>query len=470
MKYFFILVITVQFLSSFCFSQVKLPNTPEVAIVTAYIRAFNSGNESIMKDFIRNNFSENSLKDRSIDSRLERYRMMRAEMKSLEIQKLISSREKELSILAKAGNGETLTLGFEFDDSHKLSGIRIMLGESEPEEIGPPMTKKEFLVEIEKYLSEIVRADKFSGAVLIARDTNIIFKNAYGYADKPFNTPNRIDTKFNLGSINKFFTRLAIGQLAEAGKLSFDDLIIKHIPDYPNKTVAQKVTIKHLLEMTSGLGDFFGEKYEMIPKIRIRTLQDYLQLFVKDSLLFEPGTNRRYSNAGYIVLGLIIEKISGVDYYSYVRENIFKRAGMENTDSYMMDGITPNLATGYTHPEGDSINWVSNIYTAPARGSSAGGGYSTVDDLFKFIQALRNGKLLSAKYSHWMLTGDLPETDPELPLKKGDFGIAGGAPGINAAVEFDASTGSLVIVLGNYDPPAAMEVARKLRGLLMRTK
>lgn len=138
--------------------------------------------------------------------------------------------------------------------------------------------------------------------MLVARDTSIIFLRVYGYADKRFNVPNRTDTKFNLGSINKFFTKVAIGQLAVQGKLLFDDKLIKHLPDYPNKSIAEKVTIGQLLTMTSGLGDFFSEKYDQTPKDKIRTLQDYLHLFVGEPLVFEPGTQQRYSNAGYIVL------------------------------------------------------------------------------------------------------------------------------------------------------------------------
>ncbi len=451
-------------------SQVKLPDTPEGKIVESYLQTFNAGGEDDWRQFFLANVSEKGLKERPVEVRIERGLMMQKEMKSLEVQKITSSSEKEISMLVKAGNGETLTLGFEFEPTHKLLGIRIMMGEAEPMETGPPMSKQEFIDVIKKYLDERVKSDKFSGTVLIARDMDILFKNAYGYADKRFNTPNQIDTKYNLGSINKFFTRLAIGRLSETGKLSFDDYIIKHLHDYPNKSIAEKVTVKHLLEMTSGLGDFFGKKYEMVPKDKIRNLQDYLELFEENPLEFEPGTNRRYSNAGYIVLGLIIEKISRQDYYTYVRENIFERAGMENTDSYPMDEITPNLATGYTHPENDNAKWISNIYTAPGRGSSAGGGYSTVEDIFKFVHALRNGKLLSPKYSAWMLTGDLPAADPELPLTRGDFGIAGGAPGINAAIEFNAENGDLIIVLGNYDLPATMEVASKVRGLMKRLK
>jgi len=406
--------------------QIKLDSTTQEKIAREYVDAFNSGDESRMREFILTNISPDALKDRPVEARIERYKTMRTDMKSLEIQKLISSGEHGVDVLVKTGNSEVLTFGFEFDTSHKLTLMHVTMGEQEPQETGPGMTKQELVSAIENYLSERVRSDKFSGTVLVARDTKILFEHAYGFADKRFNTPNRIETKFNLGSINKFFTRLAIAQLVESGKLSFDDLIIKLLPDYPNKTAAGSVTIKQLLEMTSGLGDFFNAKYEATPKENIRSLHDYLSLFADDTLLFQPGTRRQYSNAGYIVLGLIIEKITGKDYYTYMRENVFKRAGMLNTDSYPMDEITPNLATGYTHPDTDSTKWISNIYTAPGRGSSAGGGYSTIDDLFKFIQALRNGKLLSPKYSQWMVTSDLPATDPALPLKKGDFGIAGG--------------------------------------------
>jgi CubicO group peptidase (beta-lactamase class C family) len=346
--------------------------------------------------------------------------------------------------------------------------LQIEMGEAEPEESGPPLKKDEMLAETDKMLTDRMQKDVFSGTVLIAKDTSVWFKKSYGFAEKRFKVPNQNDTKYNLGSINKYFTRIAITQLAEKNKLSFDDLIIKHLPDYPNKTVAGKVKIQHLLDMSSGLGDFFGEQYIKTPKDQIRTLKDYLPFFVEKDLSFEPGTGQQYSNAGYIVLGLIIEKISGQDYYSYVRENIFKPAGMMSTDSYLMDAVTPNLATGYTHPENDNKTWVSNIYTAPGRGSSAGGGYSTVEDMFNLIQALRYGKILSPRYSALILTRVLPEKDPALPVKEGAIGIAGGAPGINSIVQFDASTGELVIALGNYDPPAAMDAAKKIRGLMKR--
>ncbi|MGH9837018.1 MAG: serine hydrolase [Blastocatellia bacterium] len=164
---------------------------------------------------------------------------------------------------------------------------------------------------------------------------------------------------------------------------------------------------------------------------------------------FEPGTSRAYSNGGYIVLGAIIEKVTGQSYYDYVRERIFKPAGMENTDSYEVDASVPNLATGYLRNEKGER--VSNVYTKPARGSSAGGGYSTVEDMLKFTIALQSNKLLSHENSRKL---------------GGGLGIAGGAPGINAALELDPTSGYTIIVLSNYDPPSAGNVSEQIRKLI----
>src|SRR4030095_10641297 len=173
------------------------------------------------------------------------------------------------------------------------------------------------------------------------------FTNAYGLADKKQNIPNRIDTTFNLGSCNKMFTALAIAQLAEKGKLSFDDVVAKHLPDYANKDIAAKVTLHHLLTHTSGLGFYpftHGSK----------TPEGILKFFVDKPLAFEPGARMQYSNAGFVVLGLIIERVSGKNYYDYIRENIYQPAGMSGTDSYSLDEQIANRAIGYTGLERDS--------------------------------------------------------------------------------------------------------------------
>lgn len=311
------------------------------------------------------------------------------------------------------------------------------------------LPEAEMVKALGSWLDERVKADEFSGVVLVAKDGKPIFRQAYGFADLGLQVPNRVDTKFNLGSINKMFTRLSIEQLAEQGKLSLDDTVGKHLPDYPNADVREKVTIRQLIDHRSGMGDIFTEKFRGMAKERIRTVADALTLFVDDPLLFAPGMDQKYSNAGYVVLGAIVEKVSGENYYEYVREHIYKPAGMKDTDSYELDVPVPNRAVGYTRnspngpaPGGGRRN---NLFATFFKGTPAGGGYSTVDDLLAFDGALRSGKLFKT------------------PRRIAGIGIAGGTGGANAILE-QVDEHYTVIALSNYDPPAAMEVGKKVRG------
>jgi CubicO group peptidase (beta-lactamase class C family) len=315
----------------------------------------------------------------------------------------------------------------------------------------PGASDKEIASTLNGYLDALAKRDLFSGTIVVARKNNPIYSKSAGYANREHSVPNAIDTKFNIGSINKIFTTVALAQLRDAGKIDFDATLRTYLPDYPN-ALADKITIRQLINHNSGMGDFFGPKYMAAPKDEIRTLADYLPFFADKPLEFEPGARNRYSNAGFIVLGLVIEKISGTSYYEYIRDNIYKRAGMNDSDSYQLDEIVPKRATGYTKrgPDGDLPSRVSNIYALPARGSSAGGGYSTAGDLLKFVRALREGKLLSAESSNRIIGGGA--------------GWAGGTPGVNALVE--TSDEWDVIVLSNYDPPAAEEAGRNIRTLL----
>lgn len=318
----------------------------------------------------------------------------------------------------------------------------------------------ELVKKLENFLLNMSSKDEFSGVVLLAKNDKPVFFKAYGFASKEFKVPNNVNTRFNIGSINKIITRISIEQLKAAGKLKLDDTIGKFLPDYPNKEAREKVTIKHLLEMSSGIGDFFGEKYQETPKNKIRSLTDYLPLFADKPLLFEPGTKTQYSNGGYIVLGLIIEKISGKSYFEYVKENIYRVAGMEDTDHFEADLPVENVANGYTrfwdgkeHPDEPRRN---NIYTRPAKGSSAGGGYSTAEDLLKLIIALKNNKLSAFEISK--------------EITQNSVSLAGGAPGINALVETFPRKGYILIVLSNYDPPTAEKVGKKVESLIIRIR
>jgi len=455
----------------------KLPGTPVGKRVAAYFAAFNAG-EQAMRGFIADNFAPDALKSRPMDERIGIYRQLKTDLGGLDLRQVEEARDNIAGVLAQSQKGNWFKLGFEFEPKgeHKLLGIRIENTEPPPDPNLPKLTEAQVLNSLEAYLAEQAKADEFSGTVLVAREGRVLYEKAFGLANKDFGVPNRVDTKFNLGSINKFFTKIAVGQLVQEGKLSFDDTLGKILPDYPNPDARQKVTIRHLLNMTSGIGDFFGPEFEGTPKDRIRSIKDYLPLFSSKPLAFEPGIQRKYSNGGYVALGAVIEKITGQSYYDYVRENIFKPAGMENTDSYEADAPIQNLAMGYTRgEEGKKDNpWRSNIYTRPARGSSAGGGYSTVEDLLKFTLSLQANKFLSPEYTAWLLNDQEPTKDrkakPDSKVKKGGLGIAGGAPGINTMLEMDPKSGYTTIVLTNYDPPCAMNVNRVIKGFLSRVK
>lgn len=333
------------------------------------------------------------------------------------------------------------------------------------------------LNELQEYLEDLETKDEFSGSVLVAKNGIPIFSHACGLASKSFNVPNRIDTKFNLGSLNKMFTGLAVCQLAERGKLDFNDYIGQHLPDYPNSIVAQRVTIHQLLTHTSGMGSFWNERFTSTSKERFKQVRDFFPLFIDAPLSFEPGEDYQYSNSGYVLLGAIIESLSGQNYFDYVREHIFEPAHMVNTDAYEMDYDTPNMAIGYTR-EGSPNRLHNNLYLHVVKGGPSGGGFSTVEDLLNFDIALRSGKLLSPEYTRLLLSGKVATDIPDVYYAYGFFerrlngiqsiGHSGGFSGISSSLRMYLEIGYTIAVMSNYDPPVAKQVADWIEEHLLR--
>ncbi len=432
--------------------QLQFPETSAGKAAGAYFKAFNAGEEA-MKEFFEEFSAQRTSERIPLQVRLDRYRQMHGQIGSLVPQRVVESRPNLISLIARGQGGRLFRLDFEFEDAEPfgLLGIRILPEAAQGDERPLPDPKKddaELFSAVRDYAQNAVEAGDFSGVILIARNGEPVFEEAFGYADRERKIPNRIDTKFNIGSINKSFTGLAIRQLAAEKRLSLDDTIGKLLPGYPNKEAAARVTVRHLLEMSSGIGDFFGDRYDAADKEKILTLADYLPLFADRPLEFEPGKSNLYSNGGYIVLGLIIEKVTGIDYYSYIQDYVFKPAGMTDSAWIPKAADVPNRALGYVH---DGSSWKTNYDTLPGKGSSAGGGYSTARDLLKYTIALEKGVYGPA--------GDV--------LREG-MGIAGGAPGINAALEWMPEPGITIVVMANLSPPAAMRVARQIRAWLPR--
>jgi D-alanyl-D-alanine carboxypeptidase len=354
-------------------------------------------------------------------------------------------------------------------------------------------------------LQEQVAKDRFSGAVLIAKGGSPIFQAAYGYADREKRIRNTLNTKFRFGSMGKMFTATAIMQLVEAGRIKLEDPIAEYLPGYPNKEVAA-VTIYQLLTHTGGTGDIFGPEFETHRK-DLKTLKDYVALYSNRGLLSTPGSRFEYSNYGYVLLGRIIEVASGQSYYDYVRDHIFKPAGMNSTGNLPEDRHVPDLSIGYTRGGGPGLHLIGpgpahgprpggpdlhligpgpspeehpsvpagrlqpTTNSLPYRGTSAGGGYSTVGDFLKFANALASNKLFNPHYTELLTTGKVSTTLPGTKYALGFqdrtapdgvrfFGHGGGSPGMNGRLSVFPESGYVVIVLANLDPPAADNIAR----------
>ncbi len=328
-------------------------------------------------------------------------------------------------------------------------------------------------VAVERFVGQAAAENRFSGVVLVAQGNEVRFAQSYNLACRRSGVPNRIDTRFDVASLGKMSTGVAIGQLVERGCLAFDAPISRYLPDCPSET-GTRVTLHHLLTHTSGLGSIFDGGWDVASRARYRNIHDLLPYFQDHPLLLEPGTGWEYSNAGYIVLGAVIEAVTGKSYFEYVRGHIFGPASMQDTGPYSLDEDIPNLAYAASRLDPDDHEeaeprW-NNFFRHWVVSTPAGCAYSTVSDLFRFAQALRHGDLVSPRmlamlkettvptgqragqsYAYGFYVDDVGETKT--------FGHAGTVPGYQAWLVIYPSLDYTVVVLGNFGHPAARDVA-----------
>ena len=440
----------------------------------------NLGDAEAAKEYIENRYAP-SFKDAfPMAQHLSLFKMTGRMFGQLDLRQVAESSEDEIKTILQASSGEWVHLHIQVEpnDPHRVLNMGIMLGDppegwSEEDESAASAAAKDVPFsnydELNAHIRGLTERNEFSGVVLVAKDGKILFHKAYGMASKNFKVPIQLDTKFNIGSLNKLFTSVAVSQLAEQGKLAFDDKLGSHLEGF-SKDAAEKVTIRHLLQMRSGWGDYWGNETYLSTWSRLRTVDDYMA-FLKDVPLgFEPGTRTEHSNTSFEILGAIVEKVSGQDYYDYIRQNVYVPAGMTNTDSYDRDGPADNLAVHYTDlnpadPVGEGYRW-TNTYMLPSRGTPAGGGYSTTEDLLKFDIALREHKLLNPKHTNFYTRRYEGGLDDEFQPPKRPMMAAGGAAGLNSLLGIDLKNGYTVVVLSNYDMPIAIEIGRDIFKML----
>jgi D-alanyl-D-alanine carboxypeptidase len=454
------LAATILVVSSCLTAQVQLPDTPAAHQLAAWLAAFNSGDRATLLAFLQKNFPARAPE---IDGEMG----FREETGGFDLKKSGDCAASKCSAILQERRSDQFARIVVDVDPAEPNAIRKLELRAIPRPADFPivrMTQTEALKAFRAYLDQAAAAGRFSGTALVAKNGKPVFTAAYGMADRDKKIPNQLGTQFRIGSMNKMFTATAVLQLVQAGKINLTDPLGKYLTDYPNKDVASKVTIHHLLTHTGGTGDFFGPEFDK-HRLELRTLQDYVKLYGQRGLAFEPGSRWEYSNYGFLLLGLVVEKASGQDYYAYVREHIFKPAGMNSTDSLPEDQPVPGRSVGYTKMN-DAREWRPNVDTLPSRGTSAGGGYSTVEDLLAFANALENHKLLDAQHVDLLTTGKVerPDGGSKYGYGFGDeisadgvrcFGHGGGAPGMNGDLKICPQSGYVIVVLANLDPQAA---------------
>lgn len=354
----------------------------------------------------------------------------------------------------------------------------------------PPGPATEDWSGYDDYLRRRATAKRFSGTVLVARDGRSLLIRGYGMADRSRSVANTRRTRFCIASMGKMLTAVAVAQLVERRQLSFSDPIGKYLPGFP-PDVSGVVTVAHLLTHTSGMDDVALRPTPSAPPPV--TLDGMLRRIVQAPLLFAPGSRFHYSNDGFIVLGAIIEQVSGVAYDAYIRAHVLEPASMTDTDvrPYTPDAV-PGMAHGYARSSGPSMQpptpppGLSSAALVDVGGrlqiaNPSGGAYSTVDDLHRFARALTAHRLLSPEMTTTVLAGRVNDHRPGGPAKERYgygfdnqwfrgvriVGHNGGTPGYEGQLDIYPEQGYVVVVLANEDGvmvPAIQRSERILTG------
>lgn len=454
-------------------AQAAWPDTPAGQRLAGWIAAFNAPGADTLRRFLADH-APGAAADQAMLQGGPGMAGFRAQTGGFELRKVESSTPTRLVALLQERASDQVgrfTIEVAPTPPHHIIRLGAQAIPRPPELAIARLDDAALQAAIGERLERDAAAGRFAGAVLVAREGRPLFEGAYGMADRERKVANTLDTRFRLGSMNKMFTAVSILQLAQAGKLRLDATLGTYLPDYPNKDVASKVTIHHLLTHTGGTGDIFGPQFQA-NRLTLRTHADYLALYGTRDLAFEPGARWDYSNYGFILLGAVIERVSGMSYYDYVARHVFAPAGMTASASEPEDSAVAGRSVGYTKQGPGGAAAVAaprpNTATLPWRGTAAGGGYSTVRDLARFAEALRAHRLLDAQHTALLTTGKVNAGGGGryaygfMDRVVGGLrvvGHGGGAPGMNGELLIDPQSGTVVAVLANMDPPAASRAA-----------
>lgn len=407
-----------------------------------------SGDRDRIREFLETRFVPEFLEVAPLDHHVPIFASLGRQVEGLEPGDVHLDGPTRASIMLEGpGNRLELRVSVDAAPPHKIKGVSLR-------EAGPEIMATS-LDDLGREFERMANRPPFSGVVLVGSDGEIRFHEAYGSADLAAGRLNRLDTPFDIGSLNKLFTSVVILRLAQEDRINLDDPVGTFLGGF-GPVVSERVTVRHLLQHRSGLGDYLSHpRFEADPK-RFRAPEDYLPLARAQELSFEPGKRQAYSNMGFVVLGAIIEEITGLAYHDVVKEMVFGPAGMTSA------GATAGTSAARRY-ELTGGRFVSTDTIYPDVGTPAGGGFAAAIDLFGFVEALLDHRLLDQEHTMLLLNAFQPgpqEGDPS-----DEFAFAGGAPGVNAYLHVRPLKRKVVIVLANIDPINVDAVARQIEGL-----
>jgi CubicO group peptidase (beta-lactamase class C family) len=425
-----------------------LPDDPVKPHLTALLAVINTGDSADARAFVGAHLAPRFRDAMPMEAHLGALTQWQRDWKGAEIRSFDEERPNELIVgLAAQGRRGRLLVGYDATPPHLITGLQLQPDEAP---LGEGVPSADVL---EQRLDSLGRADLFSGVVLVGRGDRVRLRKAVGLADRAKQVPMTPESRLNIGSITKAFTGAAILRLAQEGRLQLDEPLGKYVDGFP-ADVASRVTIRQLLQHRSGMGDIFTSAQFRADPSKVRTLDDYLRIARSTPLEFEPGARERYSNLGYVVLGAVLQKVSGKPWHEAIVEYVYRPAGM--TSSGVYDRTAAGIAQGYV---GTPPNLEPNLATLPGLGSPAGGTYATADDLRRFALALFDHRLLDKAHTElWF------NRFRDGRFGWGPVGVAGGAPGVNAELVMNPLTRDVIVVMSNRSPPSAARVAQQLEG------
>jgi D-alanyl-D-alanine carboxypeptidase len=430
-----------------CGQGVALPATPAARQAEAFLEVVRGADAAARQAFVEDALAPELRDGYPLERHLEMMDMLARDLRGARLAGTRARGEQEIQLTFERGDGSRLlmTVSTVPEPPYRVSGLSVRV-----EAPGATRLELESFEQADETLAAMAARDEFSGVVLAARGDEVVFHRAYGSADRTAGRPAGLDTRFDIGSLDKLFTSTVVLRLAELGALELDAPVGRYLQGL-DPAVLERTTVRHLLQHRGGLGDYLTHPAFRDRPGSLRSTVDFLELVREQTLLFEPGTETRYSNAGFVVLGAIVEAVSSRPYHDVVREHVLEPAGMSDTGPRRDE----RSAVRYSR-EGGSL--VDTDGRWPATGSPAGGGYSTARDLHRFMAALLADRLLAPASTDLLLNGLEPPASGRSDRTRGRGGFGGGAPGLNAELAFDGATGRIVAVVANLDPPIAARV------------